>query len=209
MGKVINKIDNDLISSNIKNGVDIFGVVWNYNWWLSNILWWTWWLLWQRGLWAWAWMTSISWDTISPQWPHTLWTLVFGWNLYLIYAINYSSSWTSSPDVIINKFDGSNITNVANFKVSGNFPVLSSIIKLIWTDVIRVYDWASLGGWTYSYNEYNITTNIATSWLNFWAITGTTINNWIIYLWNTYTATSKQWRIAWESPYLQLWFNIS
>lgn len=167
-----NRIDTDLIPSNIKNGVNIFWVVWNYIWptstypypWITptnNVV-----LEWSV-FFSWSWAQTPSQITTYDYWGF--------W--YYINFLSWAWATTTQSNIRIdrvNKITWAYTTYVStwlSWTTSWWSFVASNYINTYdlwwWILCIRVSSWSSCALWTRNYKIYfNMNTNTYTNFLS-------------------------------------------
>jgi len=181
-GIVSNFEDADLIDTNIKDGVDIFGVVWSLSSWpnLPSIPW------------------NFLWEEEALYWPNTTFglngTVVrANWNFYCFW-MNWSATlrW-----LIIFKVNWITWASSMIYYAPSVLPASSSFSS-VYLDWDIIY-YNSTSWWV----QLNSLTDVVTWW---WWTTWTLITNPLVFWWNNYIYWT---RIAYRHPYRLLQWLLS
>jgi hypothetical protein len=236
MWLVINKIDTDLIASNIRNGVDIFWVTgsfaWNNNPLFSNIEFNVSWLIYMEEVW------SGSWSAFFESWVTIIWS-----NLYQVFDfIMMENNWNSSnqwhytiitkrtPWWVITKFTQKRWTWLFNNSRPSGTTINNSwttiqIHTSYWPWYFITFDtvwetfdnplswsdtsiktWENINYWTISWISWTFVEWTTSTWWTIWTAMPTTQ----IFWWDTYWQTNLWYSTGtwwWWTMSINIWFS--
>lgn len=210
--ETITASDTDLISSNVKNWVNIFWVTWSFLWnnnpLFSNIEFNASWLVVMADWWSWNY----------EPWFVT-WSAVIWWNLYQVFNIMHRDDNSNSSEiwhytVILKRTTWWVFTRYTQLRSTPTFTTAftsNTTINLSWS-IIQVHT----AYWSWSYITFDTSTDVfsTVSWslwsTMFWSdYTNYWINNMLSPFWATFNRTTLTWWILWSWMPLtaSFWWN--